>query len=244
MALLFAFLGLLLAAFVKGCFGFGFPTIATPAVALLTDVRTAIVILVLPNIVLDFLQVARRPLEVPALLRRHSVLYLFGVAGTFVGTKLLVTLPPRVAVLTLGLLVLTFVGMSALEVMPRIPPGWERPLAPPLGFASGVLGGLTNVPGLLLIIYFYSLGLPKGEFVRSNALSFLVFKLAQLAAVWQFQLLTGRLFLLSLLAGGLGLGAFRAGVWVQDRADPARFNRWILAVLAGMGLLTVLRGLR
>ncbi len=244
MAFPLAFLGLMAAAFIKGCLGFGFPTIATPAVTLVTDVRTAIVILLLPNIVMDLLQVARRPREIPALLRRHSVVYLFGVAGTFVGTKLLVTLPARFAVLTLGLLVLTFVAMSILELVPRIPYGWERPLAPPLGFATGILGGLTNVQGPFLIAYFYSLGLQKGEFVRSISLSFLVFKLAQLAAVWQFQLLTGRLVLLSLLAGGLGLGAFWAGLRVQDRADPQRFNRWVLTVLAVVGLVTVLRGFR
>lgn len=244
MAFSLAFLGLMLAAFVKGCFGFGFPTIATPAVTLLTDIRTAVVILLLPNIVMDVLQVTRRPGEVPLLLRRHGVIYLFGAAGTFVGTKLLVTLPTRFAVLALGLLILAFVGMSALELIPRIPPGWERPLAPPLGFATGVLGGLTNVQSPLLVVYLYHLGLEKGEFVRSVAFSFLIFKLAQLAAVWQFQLLTERLFLLSLLAAGLGLGAFWVGVWAQDRVDPRRFNRWILAILAVMGTLMVARGLR
>lgn len=244
MAFSLAFLGLMLAAFVKGCLGFGFPTIATPAVALLTDIRTAIVILLLPNIAMDALQVARRPDEIPILLRRHGVIYLFGVAGTFVGTKLLVTLPTRFAVLALGLLILAFVVMSALELVPRLPPGWERPLAPPLGFATGVLGGLTNVQSPLLVIHFYNLGLQKGEFVRSIAFSFLIFKLAQLAAVWQFDLVNARLLRLSLLAGALGLGAFWAGVWVQDRADPRRFNRWILAVLAMMGALMVLRGLR
>ena len=43
---------LLLAAYVKGTTGLGFPLIATPMVALLLDIRTAITILIIPNIVM------------------------------------------------------------------------------------------------------------------------------------------------------------------------------------------------
>jgi len=44
---------LLLAAYVKGTTGMGFPLIATPMVVLLLDIRTAITILIIPNIVMD-----------------------------------------------------------------------------------------------------------------------------------------------------------------------------------------------
>lgn len=41
----------LLAAFVKGAIGFGFPSLATPLLSLVVDVRTSVVVLILPNIV-------------------------------------------------------------------------------------------------------------------------------------------------------------------------------------------------
>lgn len=41
-------LSLLVAAFVKGTTGLGFPMIATPTVALLLDIRTAVTILLIP----------------------------------------------------------------------------------------------------------------------------------------------------------------------------------------------------
>jgi len=44
---------LLLAAYVKGTTGLGFPLIATPMVALLLDIRIAITILIIPNIVME-----------------------------------------------------------------------------------------------------------------------------------------------------------------------------------------------
>ena len=44
---------LLIAAFVKGTTGLGFPMIATSTVALLLDIRTAVTILIIPNLVMD-----------------------------------------------------------------------------------------------------------------------------------------------------------------------------------------------
>ena len=63
---------LLFAAFVKGASGMGFPLIATPTVALLLDIRVAITILIIPNIVMDVTQVFRGgfPFDV---LRRFAV---------------------------------------------------------------------------------------------------------------------------------------------------------------------------
>ena len=62
---------LLLAAYVKGATGFGFPLIATPTVALLLDIRTAVTILIIPNIVMDITQIFRGTFS-PSLLRRFS----------------------------------------------------------------------------------------------------------------------------------------------------------------------------
>ncbi|MBI3624656.1 MAG: sulfite exporter TauE/SafE family protein, partial [Candidatus Rokubacteria bacterium] len=49
----------LLASYIKGAIGFGFPTISTPILALFLEPRTAIVILILPNIVFDGIQAVR-----------------------------------------------------------------------------------------------------------------------------------------------------------------------------------------
>ena len=47
------------AAFVKGAIGFGFPTLGTPLLTLLVDVKTAFLVLIVPNIVMDALQFVR-----------------------------------------------------------------------------------------------------------------------------------------------------------------------------------------
>ena len=132
--------GVLVAAFVKGAVGFGFPTVATPILALSMDVKAAVAILILPNLVMDGIQ-ARRGAGLGATLRRHGLLCACGVVGTFVGTALLRAVPDRVALLVLGAVVLGYVALTAAGVRLRVRPEWERAISPPLGFVAGWWAG-------------------------------------------------------------------------------------------------------
>lgn len=230
----------LVSAFVKGAIGFGFPTLATPLLTLFTDVKAAVVVLIIPNIVMDGIQFARQGAPL-ATVRRLAVLLAFGAAGTVLGTRLLVILPSRAVTLTLAGFILLFVILNVARVFPRVPAAWERWLAPVVGLLTGVVGGVTNVPGTPLVIYFYALGMDKQEFVRSVALSFVIYKLVQLGAVAYYGLLPSALVVASLGLTVVALGGFALGLAVQDRLDQAVFNRAVLAFLAGLGLWLVLR---
>src|SRR5207247_3795007 len=98
----------LLAAFVKGAIGFGFPTLGTPLLALAVDVKSAVALLVIPNLAMDSLQL-RRSGPIGDAPRRLAPLLLFTMIGTVVGTKLLVALSARAVTLLLGAFVLSYV---------------------------------------------------------------------------------------------------------------------------------------
>jgi uncharacterized protein len=236
-------LAVLVAAFVKGAIAFGFPTIATPLFALVVDVRTAVAVLILPNLAMDVVQSLRRPGLLPVL-RRHALLYVTGIAGTFLGTHWLTTFSDRQAMLVLGLFVLGFVALNATRVSLRVNPSWEPYLAGPAGLVAGVMGGITNAHGTPLVLYFYALGLDKAEFVRAISLAFIVYKAAQLVAVTQAGIMTLDLFWLSVLATVVALAAFGVGLRVQDRMNQRVFNRVILGVLTALGGLLVFRAVR
>ncbi len=236
-------LAVLVAAFVKGAIAFGFPTIATPLFALVVDVKTAVAILILPNLAMDLVQSTRRP-GLVATLRRHAVLYALGIVGTFLGTYWLKRSSDRQAMLVLGLFVLAFVALNISRLPVRVPPSWERYLAAPAGLVAGVMGGITNAHGTALVIYFYALGLDKGEFVRAISLAFIVYKAAQLVAVVQAGIMTLDLFWFSVLATGIAMMAFWLGLRVQDRMNQRAFNRAILGVLALLGAFLVFRAVR
>ena len=209
---------------------------------LVVDVKTAVALLVVPNLVMDALQLRRQgPIgDAP---RRLALLLLFTVLGTIIGTKLLVTLPAHTVTLILGLFVLGYVALDLMHLAPRVPPGWERRLAPPVGLVSGIMGGITNAPGTALALYFVALGMDKREFVRSIAFTFLVVKGVQLATLGWYGLFGWHLVLSTLGLTVAALAGFGLGVRLQDRLDQRTFNRAVLVFLAALGVWLLVRTL-
>jgi uncharacterized membrane protein YfcA len=198
------------------------------------DVKTAYLVLIIPNIVMDGVQFMRCGAP-PAIVRRMTPLVVTGAAGTVLGTHLLVVLSARTVMLILGGFILLFAALSVTRLSPRLPAGWEPWASPVVGFAAGVVGGITNVPGTPLVLYFYALGLGKAEFVSAVAFTFVLYKLVQLAAVAWYGLMSAALLGGSLLLTAAALGGFAVGLRVQDRLEQHVFNRVVLAFLALLG---------
>jgi uncharacterized protein len=241
MSLLVA-LAIAAAAFVKGAIGFGFPTLGTPLLALLVDVKTAFLILIVPNIVMDAMQFARAGAH-RATVQRMTPVVVFGAGGVVMGTHLLAVLASRTVMLILGGFILFFVVLSATRLTPRLPPRWEPWASPVAGFVAGVIGGITNVPGTPLVLYFYALGLAKQEFVSAVAYTFVVYKVVQLGAVSWYGLMSVTVLGWSALLTLAALAGFALGLRVQDRLAPPVFNRVVLGFLAVLGLWLLARSL-
>jgi len=235
-------IALLFAAFVKGTTGMGFPLIATPTVALLLDIRIAITILLLPNIVMDITQVCRGGFPV-AVLRRFAWFLVATIIGVFLGTKVLVTLPLWVLNFCLGVMVLIFVGSKWLRFEFTIPPRLEKLLSLPTGLLGGFLNGMTNAAGPALAIYLYSLRLQKREFIKTIATMFMITKVSQLIAVSTWNLFNQSTLLLSLQVTLFVLLGFYAGLKTQDRVNQQTFNRGLLLLLFCIGVTLLVRSL-
>jgi uncharacterized membrane protein YfcA len=235
-------IALLFAAFVKGVTGMGFPLIATPTVALLLDIRIAIAILILPNLIMDVTQIFRGgfPFEV---VRRFPWFLLVTIIGVFVGTRLLVTLPLWVLNLCLGVIVLIFIISNWLRFEIEISPRLEKILALPVGFVSGFLNGMTNAAGPALAIYLYSLRLQKRDFIKTIATIFVITKLSQLVAVSTWNLFSRTTLYLSLGVTLFVLLGFYGGLKTQDRINQQTFTRGLLILLFVIGLTLILRAL-
>jgi uncharacterized membrane protein YfcA len=109
------------------------------------------------------------------------------------------------------------------------------------GFVAGVVGGITNVPGTPLAMYFYALGMSKMDFLASTAFTFLIYKLVQIGAVAWYGLLTTALAATSVALTGIALAGFVVGLWIQNRLDQRAFNRAVLALLGALGLWLIVR---
>jgi hypothetical protein len=191
---------------------------------------------------MDIAQVFRGGFPYPVL-RRFGWFFLFTVAGVFLGTKLLVTLPLWVLNLCLGVMVLVFVISNWLRLDFTISPQLEKVLSFPMGFVAGFLNGLTNVAGPPLAIYLYSLKLKKVEFIKSIATMFIVTKLSQLAAVSTWDLFNWSTLSLSLQVTLFILLGFYAGLKTQDRINQQNFSRGLLTLLFVIGVTLIIRAL-
>src|SRR6267378_2882423 len=161
--------------------------------------------------------------------------------GTVIGTRLLVVLPTRMVLLLLGGFVVAFVALNATRFSPRLPRAWEPWAGPVAGFVAGVVGGITNVPGTPLAMYFYALGMSKMDYLASTAFTFLIYKLVQIGAVAWYGLLTTALAATSVALTGIALAGFVVGLWIQNRLDQRAFNHAVLALLGALGLWLIVR---
>jgi hypothetical protein len=240
MTLVAGALAILVAAFVKGAVSFGFPLVATPLMALALGVKTAVAVSIIPNIVMDTVQLVRRG-EALGTVRRMLSLIILSIPGMWLGTLLLAVLPGHISTLVLGTFVLFFAAVNASGLRLTVPPAWERWLSPLVGLGAGVLGGLTNVPGTPMVLYFVALGLDKHEFVRAVAVTFIVTKVVQLAAVAWYGLLDLKLLAISLGFTVVALGGFAVGLRLQDWLPARTFNRLVLAFLILTGVVLIIR---
>jgi hypothetical protein len=233
----------LLASFVKGTTGMGFPLIATPMVALVVDIKVAYALLVLPNIVMDALQIARG--EWPwHLWRRLASMLGMTVLGVFLGTRILLSVPERVIYLALAATILLFLGRITLQVRLAALSRWESWLGPTVGLVNGILAGVTNVPGPLPALYLLGLDFEKRDFVKGVASIVLTAKLSQMAAISRWGLYTWGILGWSTGLAVAALAGFGAGLRVHDRVPQATFGRIVHLLLLGMGVVFIYRGLR
>ncbi|HKY09077.1 MAG TPA: sulfite exporter TauE/SafE family protein [Candidatus Binatia bacterium] len=233
---------LLFAAFVKGASGLGFPLIATPSIALLLDIRTAVTVLILPNLFMDSAQTVRNGIPYDVF-RRFAGLILPTIIGVFLGTMALVRTPLWILNFCLGVMVLLFVVASVFKFEFAISSRSEKILSPLFGFLSGFLNGLTNAAGPTLAIYLYSLKLDKRTFVKSLATIFVVTKVSQLVAISTWNLFNWETITLSVQVLLFTLAGFYAGIKAQDRVNQRNFNRGLLMLLTLIGITLLARSL-
>ena len=129
-------LAIVIAGVIHGALGFGFPFIATPLVAIVTDLRMAVITLLLPTLAITTVSIVRTGPILPVI-KRFWVIPVFSLAGAVAGTWVFVMAPEIpymliLALVTLAYLYLDRLGLGSLPLVRRN----ERPLAP--------LAGLTG----------------------------------------------------------------------------------------------------
>src|SRR5262245_26586973 len=168
----FVALACLLAGFGHGAIGFGFPVVATPLVALAIDIKAAIALLAPVTLALVVVS-ALRGGPLGALLRQFWYLPLAIGAGAWIGTHLLLALPPEPFILVLALVILLYLNLDrfsrgASPVVER----YRVPFGMAFAFAAGITEAVANVAGPLMLVYFMLLGAAPAQIVQTLNMCF------------------------------------------------------------------------
>ena len=226
----------LVAGLLQGALGFGFPFVATPLIALASDMRTAIILVLLPTLATICVALfTSGPLR--ATLARFWMMPLYMILGSAAGTWAFVSAPDAPYTLVLALLTLIYLSLDRLgrtewEVVRRN----ERAFAPLSGLTAGVFEGTANVAAPPLIILYLSLSLTPVMLVQALNICFLVGKTTQ------FTVLTFRggvgmdEWLATLPLVAIGVAGSIIGVRIRSRIDAVTFRIWVKRALFAIAL--------
>jgi uncharacterized membrane protein YfcA len=170
-------------AITHGAIGFGFPLISTPLVALLVDVKTAVLITVVPNIAVNVISVLRGG-NWRANIGRHWSMAIWVVLGTMIGTHFLLVAPPELLQLLLAAMIVVFLSQDRIR---QLDSTWitRRPAASGaiFGVVARLFSGAVNVSAPPLVIYFMMLELPPLALTQTLNLCFIAGKTIQAATL-------------------------------------------------------------
>ncbi len=231
-AILWLTLAVLLAGFMQGALGFGFPFIATPMVAMMLDMRTAIIIVLLPTLATVIVTLATSgPLA--ATLKRFWLMPVFAFVGALAGTWIFVAAPDAPYQLLLALIIVVYLNLDRFSrgEWPLVK-RHEKAFAPLAGTAAGLFEGAANVAAPPLIIYYLALGLAPAMMVQSMQICFLVGKSTQFAVLTLHGGVTATQWMATLPFCVVAVSAGFAGARVRDRIDAGMFRRWVKRALA------------
>ena len=227
---------ILLAGILQGALGFGFPFVATPLIALASDMRTAIVAVLLPTLATICVALfTSGPLK--ATLARFWAMPLYAMLGAAVGTWVFVSAPEAPYALVLALLTLFYLSLDYLGRA-----DWplvrhhERAFAPLSGFTSGIFEGTANVAAPPLIIYYLALGLTPLMLVQALNICFLVGKTTQLSILATRGGVGLDEWLATLPLVAIGVAGSLVGVRIRNRIDAAVFRAWVKRALLVIAL--------
>jgi hypothetical protein len=224
----------LLAGLVHGILGLGFPMLATPLLAIMIDIRGAILLTLLPTIIVNLISILRGGRWSESIGRYWPLAVLIPV-GAVVGTWLLISIDPAplrlllAAVILLHLLRERLRGLRLDWVRTHT---WVAYLV--FGLAAGFAAGTVNVMVPLLIIFALQVGMTPLAMVQVFNLCFLAGKTAQVGAFAYSGVLTPSLLAATLPFAAVAAVALLFGMRVKERVDAETYRGWLHKVLVAM----------
>jgi uncharacterized membrane protein YfcA len=222
----------------KGVTGAGAPIIAIPVMAAVTDLPTAVMVMLIPNFLTNIRQAWQFRSQQPD--KRFLWPYLAaGAVGVLIGTALLTGLPSRGLDLLIAGAVLLYVAFRLIQPDWAIGGGLARTLAIPAGITAGVLQGATGLSAPATLGFLGAVRFSRPTFVATVALLFLIFSAVHIGVLGVFGVFTPLLAAASLVALMPILLGMEVGSRLSDHIPQVIFDRLVLGLLVAIAIKTL-----
>lgn len=229
-----------IASLVHGSVGFGFPMTATPLIALITDIQTAIIYTLIPTLLVNIISIWSEGNFIQAF-KRFYPLALFGMIGSAIGTQILIYNSSDIFKLLLAFSILFYLSINLIRyefTWIGTKPKLSRFI---FGLGAGVLGGLTNAMGPVLMIYTLESKFTKSEIIQALNICFLFGKISQIilfsyASVFTMQEIENSFMLLIVTCIALYLG-----IKIKTLINPLYYTKLIKIILFIISILLIIQ---
>ena len=219
----------------KGATGAGAPVVTIPVIAAFYDVRIAVIIMVVPNLLTNIGQLYQfRKTILPSFFIVSFALG--GGIGAFIGTILLANLSIKILTLSVAFIVIIYI------LLKLIVPSWKliyekaAKLVFIMGTAGGVLQGAAGLSAPISITFLNAMKLERNQFIPTISVYFGVMSIFQMPTLYYYDFLNFEIILASLISTVVLLSFMPLGSWVAKSVSKENFDKITLILLAFIAL--------
>ena len=230
----------LLAGFVKGVLGFGFPIIALVVLTLTIGLLDALAIIIVPTLATNAWQ-ALSGIHLRAVVKRMWLYFLVAALGVLATSQYLTSVNVNWLTGLLGAVLVFFALSRLLDIHITVPRNKEPVLSVILGAFNGVLTGLTGSFMVPSVLYMQALGFSKDMLVQAMGLFFAISTLMLTFSLGSNDLISAeeaRMSALALIPSFIGV---YFGRWTRDIIDEDSFQKIFLIAVLALGTYLVWR---
>ena len=214
----------------KGATGAGAPIITIPVIAAFYDVRIAVIIMVVPNLLTNIGQLYQfRKTILPKFFTLSFALG--GGIGAFLGTILLVNLSIKILTLSVAFIVIIYI------LLKLIVPSWKltykkaKKLVFLMGTGGGVLQGTAGLSAPISITFLNSMKLERNQFIPTISVYFGVMSIFQMPTLYYYDFLNLEIIIVSFISTLVLLSFMPLGSWIAKSVSKESFDKITLILL-------------
>jgi len=219
----------------KGATGAGAPIVTIPVIAAFYDVRIAVIIMVIPNLLTNIGQLYQfRKTILP---RFFTISFaLGGGIGAFLGTILLVSLPIKILTLSVACIVIVYI------ILKLAVPSWKlnytkaKKLVFLMGAGGGILQGSAGLSAPISITFLNSMKLDRNQFIPTISVYFGVMSIFQMPTLYYYDFLNLETIIISCASTIVLMAFMPLGSWVAKSVTKETFDKITLILLGFIAL--------